>query len=330
MASPANSSIAPRRPAVRNVAVFALKLAVTAACLWYVSRSISLADFLRLSSTTSPPWVALSVLLIIAQIPLVGLRWCKIVDALAADSSRVPRKPLMAISAIGVFFAQVAPNLVGDSMRIWLLSRLGTPWRRGLVSVLIDRGVGVGVLFALTFCVLLFPSGLTALGGHRVAVLAFIGALLVTALSALVLAPYWSPILARWPFSRWVASFALASREVLLRRASGGHIVAIAVLIHTLSVAAIWSLGHAQGFGLSVLDAAALFAVIGGIGLIPITVGGWGMRELAVTALLQPHGVPLERALFFSVSFGLVVLLASSVGAIVWAIYSPRRAASPA
>ena len=236
----------------------------------------------------------------------------------------------MAIAAIGVFFTQVAPNLVGDSMRIWLLSRLGTPWRRGLVSVLIDRGVGVGVIFALTFCVLLFPSGLTALGGHRVAVLTFIGALLVTALSTLVLAPYWTPFLERWPFSRWFASFALASRHVLLRRASGGRIVAIAVLIHLLSVAAIWSLGQAQGFGLSVIDAAALFAVMGGIALIPITVGGWGMRELAVTALLQPHGVPLERALFFSVSFGLVVLLASSVGAIVWAIYSPGRAASPA
>ena len=82
MESPADSTIAPRRPAVRNIAVFALKLAVTAACLWYVSRSISLADFLRLSSTTSPPWVALSVLLIVAQIPLVGLRWCEIVDAL--------------------------------------------------------------------------------------------------------------------------------------------------------------------------------------------------------------------------------------------------------
>jgi uncharacterized membrane protein YbhN (UPF0104 family) len=329
MALPADSTIAPRRPAARSIAVFAVKLAITAACLWYVSRSISLADFLRLSSTTSPPWVALSILLIIAQIPLVGLRWCEIVDALATDGRRVPRKPLMAIAAIGVFFTQVAPNLVGDSMRIWLLSRLGTPWRRGLASVMIDRGVGVGVIFALAFCVLLFPSGLTALGGHRVVVLTLIGTVLATALATLILAPYWAPFFERWPLTRWVASFALASRHVLLR-ASGARVVAIAVLVHLLSIAAIWSLGQAQGFGLSAIDAAALFAVIGGIALIPITVGGWGLRELAITALLQPHGVPLDRALFFSVSFGLVVLLASSVGAIVWAIYSPRRAASPA
>jgi hypothetical protein len=81
---------------------------------------------------------------------------------------------------------------------------------------------------------------------------------------------------------------------------------------------------------LSLLDAAALFVTMAGIAIVPITVGGWGLRELAVTALLQSHGVPLDRALFFSVSFGLVVLLASSVGAVVWAFYSPQRATPPA
>jgi hypothetical protein len=35
----------------------------------------------------------------------------------------------------------------------------------------IDRGVGVGLLIALGFVVLLLPSGLTALGGYRDVVL---------------------------------------------------------------------------------------------------------------------------------------------------------------
>ena len=326
--SPADPTLAPRRLTVRSVAGFTLKLAVTAACLWYASRSISLADFLRLASTTSPLWVAVSVLMMVIQIPLIGLRWCKIVDALAGG--RAPRKPLMAITAIGVFFGQVAPNVVGDSMRVWLLTRLGRSWREGLISVLIDRGVGVGVLLAITFCVLLFPSGLTALGGHRALVLAIIGALLAAGLSAIFLAPLFAPIFARWRVTRWIGVFALASSDVLLRRSSGRYVLAIAIFAHMLTIMCIWSLGHAQGFGLSALDAAALFAVMGGVALIPITVGGWGLRELAVTALLQSHGVPLERALFFSVSFGLVILLASSVGAVVWAFYSPERTAPPA
>ena len=69
-------------------------------------------------------------------------------------------------------------------------------------------------------------------------------------------------------------------------------------------------------------------AVMVGVSLVPITVGGWGLRELATTTLLQAHGVAPERALFFSVSFGLVVFAASSLGATVWAFYSPERAVS--
>src|SRR5438552_14331309 len=124
MASPADTTLASQRPSARSFISFIMKTTVTAACLWYSLRSISLEDFLRLSSTTSPFWIVLSVLTLMAQIPLIGLRWCKIVEALAADGRPAPRGPLMAITAIGVFFGQVAPNVIGDSMRVWLLKRL--------------------------------------------------------------------------------------------------------------------------------------------------------------------------------------------------------------
>lgn len=126
--------------------------------------------------------------------------------------------------------------------------------------------------------------------------------------------------------TRLIGAFALASSDVLLRRAAGRQIIAIAAVVHVFSIIAVWSLGRAQGFDLSVIDSAVLFAVMVGVSLVPITIGGWGLRELAITSLLQAHGVSSEQALFFSVSFGLVVLAASSVGAIVWALYSPARA----
>jgi hypothetical protein len=46
-----------------------------------------------------------------------------------------------------------------------------------------------------------------------------------------------------------------------------------------------------------------------------------------VTTLLQSHGVAAEKALFFSVSFGLVLVLAALPGAVVWAVYTPGRTA---
>ena len=75
---------------------------------------------------------------------------------------------MIAVTAIGVFFAQVLPSVAGEGVRAWLLVRLGCDWRNAVTSVVIDRGVGVGLLIALGFVILLLPVlGLTALGGYR-------------------------------------------------------------------------------------------------------------------------------------------------------------------
>ena len=76
------------------------------------------------------------------QIPLVALRWYEILDALAARGARITRPAVLAVTAIGTFFAQFLPNVVGDGMRVWLIARLGCDWRNAVASVVIDRGVG--------------------------------------------------------------------------------------------------------------------------------------------------------------------------------------------
>jgi hypothetical protein len=60
------------------------------------------------------------------------------------------------------------------------------------------------------------------------------------------------------------------------------------------------------------------------VSLVPISIGGWGLRELAVSSLLQSHGVPLEQSLFFSVSFGLVLIVAPVPALLVGAVISGR------
>jgi len=82
---------------------------------------------------------------------------------------------------------------------------------------------------------------------------------------------------------------------------------------------------HAQGLALSFVDATALFAVMVGIALVPISIGGWGLRELAVVSLLGGHGASSEKALIFSVCFGLVLIVGSLPGALVWMSYPIPR-----
>ena len=97
-------------------------------------------------------WAAFAILVAMLEIPLLGLRWRNIVDALAVRNERMTRTAMIAVTAIGVFFAQVLPSVAGDGVRAWLLVRLGCDWRNAVTSVVIDRGVGVGLLIALGIC----------------------------------------------------------------------------------------------------------------------------------------------------------------------------------
>jgi uncharacterized membrane protein YbhN (UPF0104 family) len=230
------------------------------------------------------------------------------------------RADMIAATAVGVFFAQVLPSIAGEGVRAWLLVRLGNNWRKAVTSAVIDRGVGVGLLVAFGFVVLLLPSGLTALGGYRDLVLAVYGALLLAGTLGLLLVLKLVPLLRRWRYSRWVATLAAEAYRVLLGP-KGIAILSIACLIHALTIFVVWSVARAQGLALPFADAAVLFTIVIGVVIVPISIGGWGLRELAVISLLAGYGVAPERALLFSVCFGLALAIGSLPGALVWLLY---------
>src|SRR6266852_8517614 len=204
------------RRRAEKAAIVAAKLLVTGACFWYVSRHI---DWRQVSSAISLldfRWTALAIFVVVLEIPLVGLRWYNIVDALAARDQQMTRTAMTAATSVGLFFAQILPNVAGEGMRAWLLVRLGSNWRTAVTSVVIDRGVGVGLLLVLGFVVLLLPPGLTALGGYRDVGLSVHGALILVGALGLLLAPKIVPPLARWRYSRWLATLAADFHRVLL------------------------------------------------------------------------------------------------------------------
>lgn len=309
------------RGATRKAAIIAAKLLVTAACFWYVSRQLDWRQVFSAIPLLDWRWAAFAVLTAMLQIPLLGLRWGHIVDALPPDDARISRADTIAATAVGVFFAQVLPSVAGEGVRAWLLVRLGSNWRKAVTSAVIDRGVGVALLIMFGFVVLLLPSGLTALGGYRDLVLAVYAALLLAGVLGLLFATKIVPLLARWRYSRWVASLAEDGHRVLLG-SKGPAILGIGCLIHALTIVIVWSLGRAQGLALPFADAAVLFTVMIGVGIVPISIGGWGLRELAVISLLAGYGVAPERALLCSVCFGLALAVGSLPGAAVWLLYS--------
>jgi glycosyltransferase 2 family protein len=307
----------------REIAIFAAKLLVTAACFWYLSRQIDFSQVLPAVPMLDFRWVAFAILTVALQIPLLGVRWYNVVRALTACNERMTQLAMIAIAAIGLFFAQVFPSVAGDGMRAWLLVRLGCDWRNAVLSVIIDRGVGVGLLVALGFVILLLPAGLTALGEYRDVVVIVYGALLLAGGLGLLLAPKIALLLARWRYVRWLATLATEARRVLFG-VRAPVILTLGCLVHVLTIIVVWSLGRAQGLFFPIFDAAVLVTVMVGVTLVPISISGWGLREIAVISLLNGYGVAPEKALLFSVCFGLCAALASLPGALTWLLYSSR------
>jgi hypothetical protein len=308
-----------RRRAAK-AAFVAAKLFVTGACFWYVSRQI---DWPQISSAIRLldfRWAALATFIAMLLIPLAGLRWYNVVDSLEVRDQHIPLTPMIAATSVGLFFAQVLPNVAGEGIRAWLLVRLGCDWRTAVTGSVIDRGLGVGLLIALGFVILLLPSALTALGGYREVVLAVYGALILAGVLGLSFAPKLVPLLARWRYSRWLATLAADVHRVFLGP-KGPVLLIIGCLIHALTIVIVWSVGRAQGLALPLPDAAVLFTVMVGVVIVPISINGWGLRELAVVSLLAAHGVAPERALLFSVCFGLAQAVGSLPGALAWLLY---------
>src|SRR5262249_52921892 len=246
-----------RGGATKRLAIVAVKLLVTAACFWYLSRQIDTGQVLSAVRVLDFHWAAFATVVVVLQIPLMGLRWCGIVDELAARSKRITLTIMVAVTAIGIFLAQVLPSVAGEGVRAWLLARRGYDWRNAVISVVIDRGVGAALVIALGFVILLFPSSLTALGGYREAVLVVYGGLLFAGALGLLVAPQMAALLGRWPYSRWLATLAAATRRVLVGP-RGAVILALGCFIHALTIVVVWALGRAQGFMLPITDAAVL------------------------------------------------------------------------
>lgn len=317
-------TIRPARAAgAREIAIFAAKLLVTAVCFWYLSWQTDFSQVLPAVPMLDFRWVAFAILIVMLQMPLVGIRWHNIVDALTASNERMTQLAMIAIATIGIFFAQVFPSVAGDGMRAWLLVRLGCDWRKAVLSVIIDRGVGVGLLVALGFVILLLPAGLTALGEYRDVIVIVYGGVLLAGVLGLSFAPRIALLLRRWRYVRWLATLATEARRVLFGPRAP-VILAIGCLVHVLTIVVVWSLGRAQGLVLPIPDAAVLVTVMVGVTLVPISISGWGVRELAVVSLLSRYGVAPEKALLFSVCFGVAAALGSLPGALTWLLYSSR------
>jgi glycosyltransferase 2 family protein len=284
--------------------IFLVRWLVTVLALWLVLRTIDLATVLDLIGRAAPPALGLAGLVVAAQFVARVWRWQLVIRMLKAGVVNI--RSLSVFLAHSFVVGQLLPSSIGgDVARTLMLTPL-TGAAAAVRSVVCDRLLG----FA-GFAILIVPAlpiiagkmgGLTPFVTLTIVMLGIMGAV------ALILI---SPSLVR--AVPWLGHpLAIMADDLRLTLGSGRvSLVAVALSVgaNLLCVLLIYIFGVAIGVYLRAFDCLLLVPPALFVSTLPISLGGWGVREgalLAAFSLVQanPAGVAAT-----SVMFGMITLL---------------------
>jgi len=312
-----------------------VKIVITAGLLVVLARKVNLHAVAGRIGAIGFLSCAVCVLVTLVLTLLVAWRWQMI---LARMRSPVPFGESWRLVLVGLFFNQILPSGIGgDAVRVWLLARGGSRLRTALFSVAADRIFALG---AVVLCMAaLLPVLLSGPAKWAVVSLTVAGALGIAGLFAL---PKAIGILTRAlparlyrPFEKLIAravdlagGFAAVLRLVLQARPQGPAVIGISVANQLVLGWIVYFLANRLHVEIGLMTVIALFSPALLLSMMPISLGGWGVREAALVWLLGTAHVPQDASLAISLLFGTVTTVASLPGGVLWLF--ERRLGVPA
>jgi glycosyltransferase 2 family protein len=298
----------------RHWLMLGVSLALTTLTLYFVFRGIDHHVLARLLTAQNSDLLVAAAALIVLQINLGGVRWGTVLSAMGGD------RPPALLSMQAVFYASAFFNCLplgtvgGDVARVWLARRFSFSVRQIVLSVLLDRLLVVAALIVLA--VVTLPSITHPLAAR--ASFAGLAILLAGAVGFLLLQPI-ARIAGRWR-DVWLISSLLRTAEELRRTVQRVGLPALgyALLAATSGALAAYCISLSLGIDVSLMAMIAIMSFVAFASALPISLAGWGVREVSLVSLLGLLGVDREAALVLSVEFGIINTLMSLPGGIIW------------
>jgi uncharacterized protein (TIRG00374 family) len=251
----------------------------------------------------------------VVQVGIGGTRWLIILSRLGANPMVWETLKLFYIS---VFFnAYVWGGISGDVMRAWISYRSNVSARTAITSVILDRVaalLGVAVLVLLTAPFFLARVG-TSLPMLIPVLLSMIG------LVGVVVAAQFARLPASWlrfRALRVLYDLGDSVRAVFLRPGGVIPLIGVAILAQMALAIATYIMAASLNISISLLECVVLMQPVALVANLPISVGGWGVRETAMIALFGLVGVPASATLALSIQLGLLSLIVALPGGLFW------------
>ena len=312
----------------RRYLVLALKIVVSVVLLSLLFSKIDVARLWAIARRASLRWFAVALAIYAVNMIASTWRWHLLLRAQQVD---VRRRWLLGSFLVASFFNNFLPsNIGGDVIRISDTARAARSRTLAATVVLMDRVLG---LMALIFVAAVGAS--TAGAVHPAALpiwpmWLWAGLLAGAAASApAVLAPVGfsrllQPLTVFHP--EWVGGRIDTLTEVLTRfRARPGNLArcfATAVFVQGTMVLFYFAVADALHLNVALSDIAVIVPISFVVQMLPVSFGGFGVREATFSIYFSRIGQPIESAIAMSLIGQALIILFSLTGA---AVYVSRR-----
>jgi uncharacterized membrane protein YbhN (UPF0104 family) len=308
----------------RKQLLLALRLVASVGMLAYLLTRFTrfhLSSLLPRWHTSTLAWLVVGLVLTLVGIVLASFRWQRVIVGLELRD-RLPT--LLSHYLAGLFVGNFLPSTIGgDVLRVTRLSSDTGDSPTSFASVILERLSGWIVLPLLTLLGLAIHPSLLRMGtASRLALFLSIGALL---LLAVLVAAGTSPKLGgrlahNQGWLRFIGAIHLGMERFRRQPLAAVGVLGVSVAYQLVVVVAAWAASHALGLHLGITVLLAFMPAVAMAQVLPISVGGLGLREGALVLFLRPLGVSSGHAIALGLLVYALNLAVSLLGAPAFAV----------
>lgn len=306
-----------------RILILALKLLISGLVFYLVVREVDFSLVLSQLIDIEIWAVVLALVLTVTQVMVGAVRWWTIFQGLLVQ---VGVGRILLIYYIGVFFNMFFPGgVTGDFVKMWYANSREIDAGSAINSVLLDRILTVAWLVGLVLIGFMINGQSTESSFARLeeTVYAF-SVLTVGGIGFLMVLDRLPVKWRRFAMFRGLAKLAEDTRRIFFSVRVFAGVSALSLLGNLIQVLVVYVVALGLGFTPSFLEFVIFVPPVLFLSFLPISVGGWGVREGAMVISLGFLGFAPEIALSLSVSFGVLGLLGSLPGGVLWLMRKER------
>ena len=303
--------------------LLALRVAASVVMLALLVPRVHLSSLLPAWSVSRLLWLGAALLVTLLGVVLATLRWQQVLLALGLPT---PTGPLLSHSFAGLFVGNFLPSTIGgDVLRVTRLSARNRESPTTFASVVLERLSGWIVLPVITLVALFANPHLLELKRASVVALAVSGATLLLLATVLYLAAHpnlGGRLAAHASWLRFVGAVHLGVERFRRQPGSAVAVLAVAFAYQLVVVLAACLATEALGLDVGWSAILAFMPVVAIVQVLPVSLGGLGVREGAFYLFLSPLGVQLGQAVALGLLLYGLNLVVSLLGAPAFALGS--------